>query len=285
MRDTPYYSTRTGKNSNGVKYDLPILRRLFKSLYERFLRLDYFQECLGYYCVDEGDVPGKLGSDIGAYLLRRVRKASLWPIRECIDSYSDDDIFDLIEFLHDCVSKPISGHYHTWNNCGWHYDSFDQEAGRQAFRVDANEFLGDYGQGYELTADGEIVVRAEEGLASLLDTAEPSAEPENVDRRVESASAKFRRRASSGDDKRDAVRDLADVLEYLRPRVKSVIASEDEGDLFNLANNFGVRHHNKKQKTDYDTDIWYDWMFYYYLATIHACRRLLKKAESQQAWE
>ena len=27
----------------------------------------------------------------------------------------------------------------------------------------------------------------------------------------------------------------------------------------------------------YDKDIWYSWAFYYYLATIHACLRLIER--------
>jgi hypothetical protein len=83
------------------------------------------------------------------------------------------------------------------------------------------------------------------------------------------------------DERRDAVRDLADVLEFLRPQAKAVLASKDEADLFNLANNFGIRHHNAGQKTDYDPAIWLSWAFYYYLATIHAVTRLIEKANQE----
>ncbi|MGY2486212.1 hypothetical protein [Cupriavidus sp. CP313] len=80
-------------------------------------------------------------------------------------------------------------------------------------------------------------------------------------------------------ERRDAVRDLADVLEFLRGEAKAVLLSKDEADLFNLANNFGIRHHNKEQKTDYDASIWLSWAFYYYLATIHACVRLIERSK------
>ena len=74
----------------------------------------------------------------------------------------------------------------------------------------------------------------------------------------------------------------ADVLVYLRPRLKEALRSEDERDLFKIANNFGIRHHNQTQKTDYDKPIWYSWMFYYYLATLHAALRLIAKRERGQ---
>ena len=65
-------------------------------------------------------------------------------------------------------------------------------------------------------------------------------------------------------------------MEFLRPQIKKVLSSKDENDLFIIANSFGIRHHNDKQKTDYDRSIWYNWMFYYYLATIHAILKLIK---------
>jgi hypothetical protein len=63
------------------------------------------------------------------------------------------------------------------------------------------------------------------------------------------------------------------VLEYLKPKIKEHLTSADEKDLFNIANNFGVRHHNDKQKTGYDAGLWLSWMFYFYLATIHVVVR------------
>jgi hypothetical protein len=80
------------------------------------------------------------------------------------------------------------------------------------------------------------------------------------------------------DERRDAIRDLADVLEYLRPRLKTALTKKDEAALFEIANNFGIRHHNAEQRTDYDKPIWYSWIFYYYLATIHAAVRLIERS-------
>ena len=39
-----------------------------------------------------------------------------------------------------------------------------------------------------------------------------------------------------------------------------------------------LRPTNSNQKTSYIKPIWYNWMFYYYLATIHAVVRLIKEA-------
>jgi hypothetical protein len=100
--------------------------------------------------------------------------------------------------------------------------------------------------------------------------------------RVDSAIRKFHYHRASLDSQRDAVRDLADVLEFLRPEIKKVFTSKDEADLFNIANGFGIRHHKENQKTSYDRAIWYPWVFQYYLATIHAGLRLIAKAEEDE---
>jgi hypothetical protein len=70
-------------------------------------------------------------------------------------------------------------------------------------------------------------------------------------------------------------------LEFIRPEIEKNISSKDESDLFNIVNNFGIRHHNTKQKTNYDRNIWLSWMFYYYLATLHACLRIIKKQKGE----
>lgn len=56
--------------------------------------------------------------------------------------------------------------------------------------------------------------------------------------------------------------------------------SKDQADMFNVATNFGIRHHRKDQKSDDDTSIWLRWMVYDYLAIIHPCVRLIEKSKS-----
>jgi hypothetical protein len=105
----------------------------------------------------------------------------------------------------------------------------------------------------------------------------PTPEPDNVAARVGTAKMKFRRYRSSDSDRRDAIRDLADVFEYLRPQLQEVLTNKDDKVLFNIANNFSIRHHNVQQQGTYDKTIWYSWMFHFYLASIHACLRFLEK--------
>ena len=276
-REKRYYSVRTGKHPGGAKLDLPALKKLFLSIDNQFSSRDYFQEAFGYDCVDAGYVPGSLGEDVGGAILIAVRKDSLWPLRDRLSEYSEDDLFDMIEFLHDHVSKPVDGYFHSYSGCGMHYSTFNRPDGQLEYRTALNPILECYGDGYVLSEAGEILALPEEGMATLTEATLPPHDPHNVEARVQAAVLRFRRHRSSLEDRKHALRDLADVLEYLRPKVKAVLSSKDEADLFNLANNFGIRHHNAEQKTSYDTAIWYSWMFYYYLSTIHACIRLVSK--------
>jgi len=271
-----YYSVRTGKNQEDIKFDLPLLKRGFINIYKSYRARHYFQEAYGYDCTDKGFVSGLMGEDIEIFFLTRLRKPNLWPIETTIDSYAEDDLFDIIELLYDFVSKPLKGYYHEWNGCGWHYSTFDKQIGQSEFRAEINPFLEGYLEGYTLSQDGQILLQGGPGLKELLATKIPVHDPKNVDEKVKYAVQKFRRHRATVDEKKEAVRTLADVLEFLRPQIQQLPLSKDEGDIFNIANNFGIRHHKIGQKTEYDQDVYLEWIFYSYLSTIHLVLRVIQ---------
>ena len=279
--DRPYYSQRAGKLPASEPLELNDLKGVFVGLFRWFEDEGYFQESLGYHCVDRGFVPGSVGTDIETELLLTLRKKHLWPVDSTIDNWSEDDFFDMVEFLHDHVSKPTKRHFHDFSDCGWHCSEFDREPGRAEYRQKLNRLLRAYDSGFELSGAGEVLSLADSGLDPLLEATVPHDDVDNIGARVDKAITKFRRRRSSYEDRRDAVRDLADVLEFLRPQLKQVLTSKDESDLFNIANNFGIRHHNSDQKVEYNGAVWLSWIFYYYLATIHATVRLIEKADAK----
>ncbi|PZO46565.1 MAG: hypothetical protein DCF16_18820 [Alphaproteobacteria bacterium] len=281
MREQGYYSLRTGKHAAGGKLDLAAAKRLFLSIVREFDERGFLQNAFGYECVDAGFVPGTLGQDIHGRIFLALRKDNIWPPWTYADDYSEDDLFDVVEFVFDHIAKPTEGRVHDYSNCGWHTYKADAAAGRTEFRDEVNQVLRIYAEGYELNEAGEVFALPAESMKTLVAATLPIGTDESVGGRVEAARRKFFRYGSSIDDRRQAVRDLADVLEFLRPSAKEALTSNDESDLFNIANNFGIRHHNAKQKTSYDPAIWLSWMFYYYLATIHACVRLIEKHNSK----
>lgn len=267
-----YYSHRTGTNENLKGLPLPEVIELFVRVYNQLSNEGYFAEAFGYPCVN-GDIPGCL-RDIELEVLLAIRKKSLWPIQEYSSRYSEDDLFDIIEFLFQHVSKPMESHFHDYYGCGMHWSNFDSNAGKDDYRDMVNRVLSQYVRRFELAPIGEVLHSPEEGFEQIFAADIPSRD-EKVTGRISAAIVRFRRHGSTKDDRRQAVRDLADVLEYLRPKVQNLLTNSDEKDLFNLANNFGIRHHNDKQKTAYDQSLWLSWMFYYYLATIHVLLRKL----------
>jgi hypothetical protein len=270
-----YYSQRTGSNPHPDGLSLSDTLDLFKRSYFQLVSEGYFTEALGYDCVDIPEhVEGEI-KDIDLEILLAVRKHDLWPIEKHYAAYTEDDLFDVIEFLYQIVSKPIHGTMHSWGNCGMHWDSFNKAEGQKEYRERVNRVLSQYERRFELSTTGEVLLKAEAGFEPIFDAELPTSDPKVRDR-VDAAVLRFRRHSSTPDDRRQAVRDLADVFEYLRPNVKALLTSKDEGDLFNIANNFGIRHHNELQKTSYDA-VWLNWMFYFYLATVHTLVRKIGK--------
>lgn len=275
-----HYSTRTGSNPN-LKLSLDALKQLVYAAYCEFAEGGYFDEALlGTSCVD-GDTPGAVAPVHRAILLS-IRKPLPWPLPENLGELIEDDVFDIVEFLFDHVSKPVKGRYHSFSDCGQHWEEFDRQAGREVWRTRLNPLLRDYRLGFELSSAGEVFTAQPAGLETLLEQPLPVID-DTVKSHINGAVLKFRRRGSSPEDRRDAVRDLVDALEFVRPKLRLVLSSQDESDLFNLANNFGIRHFNERQKVGYEADVWITWMFYHYLATLHVALRLLKRADASEA--
>jgi hypothetical protein len=175
-------------------FDLDATRELFRNFFTTFENEGYFQEALGYECVDNGFVAGSLGQDLAGVLLLELRKKNLTPIRTMIEHYSEEDMFDMIEFLYEHCSKPVDGWYHIYNQCGYHYHKFNRDPGREEFRTKINKILALYNEGYELSAEGEILLLAGGGLENLVNSTLPkSADPHNISIRVEAAKTKFLR--------------------------------------------------------------------------------------------
>lgn len=272
-----YYSQRKGTNPNLAGLSLQDVVDLFTRVYDQLREDGYFCEAFGYECVDAGHVDGKV-RDIELEMLLSVRKKGLWPLHVRGGLYEEDDFFDVVEFLFQQVSKPIDGSFHSYNQCGMHWETFNKTQGQAEYRGKVNAVLAHYAKPFDVSEAGEVLHKPEQGFEQIFDADIPSNDT-NITGRINAAVLRYRRHGATLDDRRQAVRDLADVLEYTRPNIKSLLTSADEKDLFNLANNFGIRHHNDQQKTGYDTSLWLSWMFYFYLATIHVVLRKQQQGE------
>lgn len=270
MTDKPFFSERTGK-AQPARHDLDALRRLFNSVYSEYGKKGSFNRTIGYWDSSYGRVDGSWGNDPGGYVLRKIKR-DLWPPTDRQGSgvfrgtyydpykaYEEHDVFDLIELL---------------------YRDASAAEDRDGLRTDMNTVLKDYQDGFELSAAGDVLRIPPSGLERLVADIPPVvADPAKVADKIAAAKTKFLRGCATLEDRKAAVRDLIDALEFVRTEVeKNVKMKKDESDLFQIANQFGIRHNKADQKTDYDQEIFFDWLFYYYLAAVTACLKLLSKA-------
>lgn len=278
MAERNYYAVRKGI-SKPEPMDFHMLKKVFLHVFTEFeIKSFLFREATGYVCVDSGEILGLWGREIETYIYLKLRMNNIWPIQKYIEKYDEPILFTVIEFLYDYVSEPQYKKYHDWDNCGWHTSEYDKSKGKEVYRSKINEILKDYGQGYQLSNDGEILDVAPTGLEPLFEDKIQTDDPTNIDNRIRIAVSKYRRYSATIDEKKDAIRSLADVLEFLKKEGHK-LPSKDDSDLFAIINGFDIRHHNKSQQSGYDRDIWYDWMFYTFLSSINV---LLKFRDNTQ---
>lgn len=204
-----------------------------------------------------------------------------------LELVTKNNIFDLLEYLYNNVTKPGPLVYMT-DETGWsyqNYDYFSKSDGQYEFRQDVNKIILNFEDGFELNKDGEIIFLGDEGINLLFNANLPEFDLENIDKKVKNAISKWRNRNLDLSQRKEAIKDLADIFEWLKKskKLSNVLNKKDESAIFEIANNFSIRHHNPEQIQNYDKSIWYSWIFHFYLATYHAVIRLIKQHEKEIA--
>lgn len=256
-----FFSERLGITSSEFHLTLDQLKTMLLPIYQKFSKEGYFSEAIGRYHGPYG-TEGYLGNDIKLALLYAFRREIAWPPDNHIEEYSDNDLFDIIEFLFCHIRKPY---------VRFEYEESQETRitdGQREFLEAINPILSDYGDGYLLSESGFIEHLPAPGFEDLI-LQEPLTDDEVIKVKLKAAIEKYRRSRSSVEEIKHAIKELADILEFLRPRIKGMPISKDENELFMIANLYGIRHFNPDQKTDYDNEIWYEWFFFSYLGAIH----------------
>jgi len=180
-----------------------------------------------------------------------------------------DTIYTLIEYFHDEAQRPRRiERMHDYANCGAHYGAYNRESGSVVYRWRINQILDAVNAPVRMSAAPQErgrLVRV--SRTPLDDLAEAELEGRGHDPADEVAHAiqTYRARDAGLPQKRAALALLAGVLESRRGELKTVL-KDDERDLFNIANNFAIRHRNANQRTEYGEDF-LDWIFWGYLST------------------
>jgi hypothetical protein len=210
---------------------------------------------------------------------RRLGLQDVWPLRP--GDWAREAFLDLVELVHDLVARPGRRIVHNHRDddgswCGWHFDRYSVQTGQAVYRWQVDRLFAAYRTGLRFAEDGDDRGRLihvtgddrDELVRRVLAT------PQAVDSEaVGHAVTLFRGRAASREDKRSAVVALARILEDRRRLLQAELLSNDEGALFQIANQFDIRHRRANQRPDYD-EAYLDWIFWWYLATIELTDQL-----------
>ncbi len=272
----PYWSQRHAPRAPGQ--DRSHLAEWFARTVSDLTSRGYFEYAFPSGCEDEDNT--ETGADPSLILLDRIGVADLWPLhssREIWDPENNDVgiFYDLVEALHDLVARPRLRSYHSfWRH--WHYAEFSSAAGRTLYRWRINRLLALAGTDLRLADAGEDIGRlthtTDDNRSILVDRV-LEADTDRDSRRH--AVALFRSRTADREAKRSAIVALARLLEDRRQELKSNLLTKDEGALFQIANQFDLRHNKADQQRDYD-EAYLDWIFWWYLSTLDLTDQLRK---------
>ncbi len=270
-----YWAARRGRSLAAPPRPVDRTEQLYRE-WTHLAGRGYLQRAAPAPCVDDGTSPPPEHEALAVAVEERLGVAGLWPLDP--RDWDEDTFYSLVEVVHDLVARPRDRWWHDYSRCGWHYSAFAVAPGRALYRWRVNRLLARFDVGLELAPDGEdtgrLVRTVPDARAELVDQA-LAASPEVRDD-VAHAIALWRGRSATAADKRSAVVALARVLEQRRAVLKRELFRKDEGVLFDLANNFDLRHRNASQQDDYDP-VFLDWVFWWYLSTVELTGRLLDR--------
>ena len=270
-RPRAYYSQRVADEGDASESLLPAIARRVRGLIDELAEDCYFDQVFEVQCIEFSLPPGSTPEDI---LASTVGKPHLWS--DEFDEWTEADLCDFIEVFHDQAARPKRRWFHTFAEmvCGWHVASFSKRSGQAIYRWRMNQLLDSTSFEFRLAEAGEdaghMVRRVPSDLGHLVDEVLGDAAADDPEAHAISL---FRKRDATREERRSAVVALAGVLEEQQDLLKERLFTKDEKALFHIANKFDLRHRNAKQQDDYD-DAFLEWIFYWYLATVHLTRQL-----------
>lgn len=279
-----FYSQR---NFGSKKISFEIVKDLFLIFFEQLVIKDYLDENFGHQEFD-GDVftgyhyDGKLGNfdevspnNIYNFFLRTLKRNNTYPCRNNFGAISEEDFFDVVELVYDLVSKPIIRSESPIEEkilaARGDTNAFDKKFAQKEYVERVNEILNDFG--FEMRENGEIWELPQQGMEKLVEEIAKSKKPKNFEDKIQHAIDLFFDKNASLESKKSACNTLSGILENVRKDL--TIPDKEENELFQIINNWGIRHQNDKQKKASKEDL--EWIFYSLLNTINYFLSLTQK--------
>lgn len=280
----PYWSKKRLQTLEPAKLTFRETARQISDLITEFADSGYLAQAFGQDCVDSGQEVGTLGSAPVIEMYRQLGRGDLWPITEYWEKYALHDLCDVVEFVHDHMARPMRRYYHSYSSCGMHYSVFRREIAQKLYRTRVNLIFDESLLHLMLNEHGRVEEVAADALEPLIagarsDRSSGGRQHDELQHAIE----QFRRRGASEAEKRLAIVALAGVLEERRDLIKTSLLTKDEATLFEIANKFNLRHRKANQQVDYDAELYFQWIFYWYVSTIRLTDRILERQVEGEA--
>jgi len=271
FRRPDYWATRNGLVPERKRLETTsgqlAFTRAFEMQISELASAGYFPKILPTKCFD--DEEAILLSDVAIKLTDAIGTNVNWPLTgDHLGPVPDPILFSLIEYFHDQSQRPRTSSEHKY--CGLHFHTFNRAAGEDVYRWKLNRLLETYNIHLRMGAigaeQGRLVKHFGTPLDSLAD-AQIETRATRPEDEVAEAIRGFRSRDATLALKRASLALLAGDLERRRAEVKKALLTRDEADLFQIANQFAIRHRKDDQKDDYRAE-YLDWIFWSYLSTV-----------------
>lgn len=270
-----YYEERNGLLTKPMKLSLANLRDMFYSTYSYFYKKGAFNAAYaGVYEETDGVtkqiISPTMSPSPDVYFAVRTHEKDAWLIDDKYCTYSENTLFTIIEILYDHI-----GVYNSETNKIVRVD-FQSE-----YVEHVNNLLKFYSEGYYLEPTKGFIMKIPNVALEEQLKCDGKNIPDDIFERMRSASQSFYRYDSDMETKKKAICTLADILENIREPLKETLNQEYQVNknahdklIFDIVNNFNIRHDKAGQYTGYSRDIWYEWAMQYYMSVIIAYYKL-----------
>lgn len=263
-----YYISRERLYKDNFEIKLNSLRYSFYQIFDYFNKKGCFNNAFG---IRKNPDSKLLAPSPEVFFLLQTRSDRIYPIDIYYGSYKEEELFTVIEILCDCIEDDP------------HEFFLVEDVSKMEFTQHINSVLRFYKGGYYLNPEnGYIGKLPNDSLKNLLEEDISFINDKSVIDQFKSSIKMYFRFDSTLEDKKKAINELAFILEPLREQLKDLLNEEyginknlHDSLIFNIVNNFNIRHNNENQCKNYSLEIWYDWMIQYYSSVIITYFKLL----------
>jgi len=152
-----YFSEIHGLNDYPKGLPLDVVLYRFEKIYKAFLNAGYFSQSFGNDLNPDAETKQGEVIDSETEFFMALRKETLWPIdvEKKIKHYEEHDLFDVIQFLYNYASKPLTGGNES-KDATAKADKFAVVQGKAYFRDQVNKLLRYYVNPCSIDENGDI---------------------------------------------------------------------------------------------------------------------------------